>query len=83
MEHVIDDQPHSILKILQRLAGSLGIFPFLFDGCRPDKDLAGDLDKAGFKSVALKRFRLDLSDGAPILAVHLVVPHIYGVATAP
>ncbi len=51
MEHVLDDQPRSILKILQRLAGALGIFPFLMDGCRPDKDLARDLNKAGFKTV--------------------------------
>ncbi len=83
MEHVIDDQSHSILKILQRLAGGLGIFPFLVDGCRPDKDLARDLNKAGFKSVDLKRFRLDFSDGAPAWALHLIVPHIYGFATAP
>lgn len=83
MEHVIDDQPLSLLKIKQVLASHLGIFPYFLGGCRPDMDLEKDLSLAGFKTVKTKRFRLDLSGGVPVYLVYLVEPHLYGTATAP
>ncbi|CAL8101046.1 unnamed protein product [Orchesella dallaii] len=82
MEHVIDPQMSSI-KILQILFGTLGICQFLFDGCRPDKDIKKELEKGGFASVDVKRFRLDLKEGVPLAfsGVYLIQPHIYGTAT--
>jgi len=83
MEHVLDDRT-GITKLLQELAGSLGIFQFLFDGCRPDKDIETDIRKGGFASVETKRFRLDFTKGpVPLYAVYLIKPHLMGVATAP
>lgn len=85
MEHVIDDKPVSLIKVVQILASRLGIVQFLFDGCRTDKDLKHELNKAGFASVNAKRFRLDLSEGVPLAfsGVYLIIPHLYGTATAP
>lgn len=85
MEHVLDDKPISIIKVFQILGSRLGIFQFLFDGCRTDKDLQTELNKAGFAAVDAKRFRLDLSEGVPLelSGVYLIIPHLYGTATAP
>jgi SAM-dependent methyltransferase len=82
MEHVIDDKL-SFIKVIQILAGSLGIFQFCFDGCRPDKDIPTEIKKAGFAAVDAKRFPLDLKDGVPkgMWAVYVSQPHYSGVAT--
>lgn len=80
MEHVVDDRM-SMIRILQHLGGSLGFFQFLFDGCRPDKDIESEIMKAGFASVDAKRFRLDLTSDVPLWAVYFVEPHFFGVAT--
>lgn len=85
MEHVIDDKPISLIKFLQILGSKLGVYQFLFDGCRTDKDLEKELHQGGFSAVDAKRFRLDLSEGVPLefTAVHMITPHLFGTATAP
>jgi len=83
MEHVVDNKL-SLIRIAQMISGITGICQFLFDGCRPDKDIQTDVSKAGFASTDIKRFRLDLSVVPPGIspAVYLIEPHIYGTATA-
>jgi len=82
MEHLLDDKT-SLTKLIQILFGTLGIFQFFFDGCRPYKCLDVEVKKAGFASVDAKRFRLDLKEGVPAgcWAVFIAAPHFYGVAT--
>jgi len=82
MEHVIDDTS-LIIRFLQILGSKIGLFQLLFDGCRPDKDMEPVIKKAGFASVDMKRFRLDLKEGVPkgFWGVYMIEPHLWGVAT--
>lgn len=82
MEHVIDDHI-SFTKFFQVLLSRLGIFPFLVDGCRTDKNIEKQLRSGPFAAVETKRFWLDLSEGVPLAAsfLYTIAPHLYGTAT--
>jgi SAM-dependent methyltransferase len=68
IEHVVAPRG-SALRLVQHAVGP--VWSCCAGGCHPDRDTAAHIERAGFGSVELERFRLPLGP---------VAPHIAGVA---
>lgn len=81
MEHVIDGKRLSVKRFLQVIGSKFGIYQFLLDGCRMDKDLEKELKKSDFDKVDIKRFQLEYPSKPPHPILHMISPHVFGTAT--
>lgn len=73
LEHVAAD-PGTLLRRIQ--GGVSGLWQAFNDGCRPDRDTATAIERAGFVDLALER-----TTGP--LPIPIIAPHIVGTAKKP
>ena len=77
-EHIaeFDLDRHSTRRRMQEILTTLGIWPFIFDGCMLNRDMLADIQQAGFSKVQADRFY----NGINHRVFQLVKPGLKGVA---
>lgn len=77
-EHIaeFDTERHGTRRKFQEILTTLGIWPFIFDGCRLNQDMLEDIQHAGFSKVQAQRFYSPIDHAV----FQLVKPSLKGVA---